>query len=128
MGDTDCLSPTFATGQMNKVPPPLFLSLRHAEFGPSWHALRDSSLSINTGVGSTQISLSTKPSTELRLGFRGMVHCPDCDQEIAEESDVKFVDLDAKMAGIFRSSKRFYIVACNNCEAAIGSGVAGGGG
>lgn len=57
-----------------------------------------------------------------------MVHCPDCDQEIAEESDVKFVDLDAKMAGIFRSSKRFYIVACNNCEAAIGSGVAGGGG
>ncbi|WP_338900956.1 hypothetical protein [Salinibaculum marinum] len=57
-----------------------------------------------------------------------MVHCPECDGEIAEESDVEFVDLDAKMAGIFRSSKRFYVVACNNCGAAIGSGVAGGGG
>jgi predicted nucleic-acid-binding Zn-ribbon protein len=58
----------------------------------------------------------------------GMVHCPECDGEIADESDVEFVDLDAKMAGIFRSSKRFYVVACNNCGAAIGSGVAGGGG
>jgi len=56
-----------------------------------------------------------------------MVHCPECDGEIAEESDVDFVDLDAKMSGLFRSSKRFYVVACNNCGAAIGSGVAGGG-
>lgn len=57
-----------------------------------------------------------------------MVHCPECDAEIAEESDVEFVDLDSKMAGIFRSSKRFYVVACNDCGAAIRSGVAGGGG
>ena len=57
-----------------------------------------------------------------------MVHCPECDGEIAEEKDVEFVDLDAKMAGLFRSSKRFYVVACENCGAAIGSGVAGGGG
>ena len=56
-----------------------------------------------------------------------MVHCPECDGEIAEEEDVEFVDLDAKMAGLFRSSKRFYVVACENCGAAIGSGVAGGG-
>jgi transcription elongation factor Elf1 len=58
----------------------------------------------------------------------GMVHCPECDGEISEESDVEFLDLDAKMAGLFRSSKRFYVVACNDCGAAIGSGVAGGGG
>lgn len=57
-----------------------------------------------------------------------MVHCPECDADIAGEEDVEFVDLDAKMAGLFRSSKRFYVVACNNCGAAIGSGVAGGGG
>lgn len=57
-----------------------------------------------------------------------MVHCPECEAEISDESDVEFVDLDAKMAGLFRSSKRFYVVACNNCSAAIGSGVAGGGG
>jgi len=56
-----------------------------------------------------------------------MVHCPECDGEIASESDVEFVDLDSKMSGIFRSSKRFYVVACSNCGAAIGSGVAGGG-
>jgi len=56
-----------------------------------------------------------------------MVHCPECDSEIASESDVEFVDMDSKMSGIFRSSKRFYVVACSNCEAAIGSGVAGGG-
>jgi ribosomal protein S27E len=57
-----------------------------------------------------------------------MVHCPECEEEITEESDVEFVDLDARMAGMFRSSKRFYVVACNGCGAAIGSGVAGGGG
>ncbi|WP_187347744.1 hypothetical protein [Haloplanus rubicundus] len=57
-----------------------------------------------------------------------MVHCPECDADIAEESDVEFVDMDSKMAGLFRSSKRFYVVACNDCGTAIGSGVAGGGG
>jgi len=57
-----------------------------------------------------------------------MVHCPECDGTIAAESDVEFVDLDSKMAGLFRSSKRFYVVACGDCGAAIGSGVAGGGG
>lgn len=57
-----------------------------------------------------------------------MVHCPECDGEIADQDDVEFVDMDAKMAGLFRSSKRFYVVACNDCGAAIGSGVAGGGG
>jgi len=37
-----------------------------------------------------------------------MVHCPECDGAIAEEQDVEFIDLDAKMEGLFRSSKRFY--------------------
>lgn len=58
----------------------------------------------------------------------GVVHCSECIGEIAEESDVEFVDLDAEMAGIFRSSRRFYVVACNDCGATIGSGVTGGGG
>jgi len=31
-----------------------------------------------------------------------MVHCPECESEIASESDVEFVDLDSKMSGIFR--------------------------
>jgi predicted nucleic-acid-binding Zn-ribbon protein len=57
-----------------------------------------------------------------------MVHCPECDTDIAEESDVEFVDMDSEIAGLFRSSKRFYVVACNDCGAAIRSGVAGGGG
>jgi predicted nucleic-acid-binding Zn-ribbon protein len=57
-----------------------------------------------------------------------MVHCPECETAIAEESDVEFVDMDSKIQGIFRSSKRFYVVACAGCGAAIGSGVAGGGG
>jgi predicted nucleic-acid-binding Zn-ribbon protein len=57
-----------------------------------------------------------------------MVHCPECEGEIADQEDVEFVDMDAKMAGLFRSSKRFYVVACNECGAAIGSGVAGGSG
>jgi predicted nucleic-acid-binding Zn-ribbon protein len=57
-----------------------------------------------------------------------MVHCPECESEIDTAEDVEFQDLDAKMAGLFRSSKRFYVVACNECGVAIGSGVAGGGG
>ena len=56
-----------------------------------------------------------------------MVHCAECGEELIEASDVKFEDLDAKVSGLFRSSKRFYVVGCNNCGAAIGSGVAGGG-
>ncbi|WP_459192453.1 hypothetical protein [Halosimplex sp. J119] len=57
-----------------------------------------------------------------------MVHCPECEAEIVDASDVEFVDMDAKMAGIFRSAKRFYVAACDDCGAAIGTGVAGGGG
>lgn len=57
-----------------------------------------------------------------------MVHCPECDATVATESDVEFADLDAKMTGVFRSSKRFYVVACTDCGAAIGGGVAGGSG
>lgn len=56
-----------------------------------------------------------------------MVHCSECGEELTEASDVEFLDLDAKISGLFRSSKRFYVVGCNNCGATIGSGVAGGG-
>ncbi len=56
-----------------------------------------------------------------------MVHCPECGETFTGASDVEFQDLDATMSGIFRSSKRFYVVGCSNCGTAIGSGVAGGG-
>lgn len=57
-----------------------------------------------------------------------MVHCPECETDLDTDEDVEFVDMDAEMAGLFRSSKRFYVVGCAGCGAAIGSGVAGGGG
>ncbi|QIQ75083.1 hypothetical protein GL213_00085 [Halogeometricum borinquense] len=53
-----------------------------------------------------------------------MVHCPECETELTEQGDVEFVDLGAE-TGFFKASKRFYIVGCNECGAAIGSGVAG---
>ncbi|NHN43298.1 hypothetical protein G9C85_16900 [Halorubellus sp. JP-L1] len=53
-----------------------------------------------------------------------MVHCPECDATLAEETDVEFADFGAK-SGFFKASKRFYLVACGDCGAAIGSGVAG---
>ena len=53
-----------------------------------------------------------------------MVHCPDCGETLSEKSDVEFVEMDAT-TGFFAASKRFYLVACNHCGAAIGSGVAG---
>ena len=54
-----------------------------------------------------------------------MVHCPECESEILDQSDIDFIDMDSNV-GIFKASKRFYVVACNDCGAAIGSGVAGG--
>lgn len=53
-----------------------------------------------------------------------MVHCPDCDETLSEKEDVEFVEMD-KTTGFFAASKRFYLVACGHCGAAIGSGVAG---
>jgi len=37
----------------------------------------------------------------------------------------EFVGVDAKMTGLFRSSKRFSVVGGNDCRGAVGSGVAG---
>ena len=53
-----------------------------------------------------------------------MAHCPDCEATLDEESDVEFVDMGAQ-TNFFTASKRFYLVACGHCGAAIGSGVAG---
>lgn len=53
-----------------------------------------------------------------------MVHCPECDATLAARDDVEFVDLGSEV-GFIRASKRFYIVGCGQCGAAIGSGVAG---
>ncbi|WP_167768624.1 hypothetical protein [Haloarcula amylovorans] len=53
-----------------------------------------------------------------------MVHCPECDATLDRQDDVESVEMDAE-TGFFKASKRFYLVACNDCGAAIGSGVAG---
>lgn len=55
---------------------------------------------------------------------RPFASCPECETELREEIDVDFVDMGSK-SGFFKASKRFYLVACTNCGAAIGSGVAG---
>ncbi|WP_276270712.1 hypothetical protein [Haloarcula litorea] len=53
-----------------------------------------------------------------------MVHCPECDSDLDQQQDVEFVEMDAE-TGFFAASKRFYVVACGECGAAIGGGVAG---
>ncbi|MCU4800167.1 hypothetical protein OB920_07270 [Halobacteria archaeon HArc-gm2] len=53
-----------------------------------------------------------------------MVHCPHCESELTEADDVEFLDMDST-TGFFTASKRFYLVGCGDCGAAIGSGVAG---
>ena len=53
-----------------------------------------------------------------------MVHCPECNATLEQDADVEFADMGAK-SGFFEASKRFYLVACGQCGAAIGSGVAG---
>jgi predicted nucleic-acid-binding Zn-ribbon protein len=52
-----------------------------------------------------------------------MVHCPDCGQTLADESDVEFIEADAKL-GFFVASKRFYHAACAHCGENLGGGVA----
>ncbi|WP_018256500.1 hypothetical protein [Halomicrobium katesii] len=53
-----------------------------------------------------------------------MAHCPECETTLDQQDDVEFVDMDST-TGFFTASKRFYLVACGECGAAIGSGVAG---
>jgi predicted nucleic-acid-binding Zn-ribbon protein len=53
-----------------------------------------------------------------------MVHCPECEATLADESDVEFVKADSK-TGIIAASKRFYAANCAECGATLGSGVAG---
>ncbi len=59
---------------------------------------------------------------ERRVG--SMVHCPECDATLERQEDVEFGDMGAE-SGFFEASERFYLVACGDCGAAIGSGVAG---
>ena len=53
-----------------------------------------------------------------------MAHCPECETEMDEQDDVEFVERGVE-TGFIKASKRFYLVACGDCGAAIGSGVAG---
>lgn len=43
---------------------------------------------------------------------------------MTDQDNVEFLDMEST-TGFFTASKRFYLVACGNCGAAIGSGVAG---
>jgi len=52
-----------------------------------------------------------------------MAHCPDCGTSLQQSDDVEFVEMDAQM-GFIKASKRFYLVACSECGAAVGGGVA----
>jgi predicted nucleic-acid-binding Zn-ribbon protein len=51
-------------------------------------------------------------------------HCPECNATFEAPEDVAFVDMESETK-IFGASKRFYLVACDHCGAAIGGGVAG---
>ena len=53
-----------------------------------------------------------------------MVHCPQCDATLADESDIEFVEMDAT-TGFLKASKRFYVANCADCGTTLGSGVAG---
>lgn len=53
-----------------------------------------------------------------------MVHCPECDAILADESDIEFAEMDAT-TGFLAASKRFYVADCADCGATLGSGVAG---
>ena len=53
-----------------------------------------------------------------------MVHCPECNATLSEESDIEFVEMDST-TGLLKASKRFYVANCADCGATIGSGVAG---
>jgi len=53
-----------------------------------------------------------------------MVHCQECQATLATAKDIEFRETDSKL-GVFRASKRFYVIECANCGKTIGSGVAG---
>jgi translation initiation factor 2 beta subunit (eIF-2beta)/eIF-5 len=53
-----------------------------------------------------------------------MVHCPECETTLQDESDLLFVESAAE-TGIIAASKRFYVAECADCGATIASGVAG---
>jgi len=53
--------------------------------------------------------------------------CPECDAAIESIDDVEFVEWDTADDGwTFRAAKVMYVVACVECGAAVGGGVAGG--
>jgi translation initiation factor 2 beta subunit (eIF-2beta)/eIF-5 len=53
-----------------------------------------------------------------------LVHCPECEAALQDESDLRFVESAAE-TGIIAASKRFYVAECAACGATIASGVAG---
>lgn len=57
-----------------------------------------------------------------------MTDCPECNRRVDSIDDVHFIDIDTEDTGLqlsFKAPKRLYIVACANCGAAVGGGVAG---
>ncbi len=55
-----------------------------------------------------------------------MARCPECDATFNGEQDLSFEDIEVESNILsFQSAKRFYVTACNECGAIIGTGVAG---
>lgn len=55
-----------------------------------------------------------------------MAQCPECSATFESEQDLTFEDIDVESNILsFESAKRFYVTACNECGAIVGTGVAG---
>jgi hypothetical protein len=54
-----------------------------------------------------------------------MVHCPECGTPMGEATDLEFLGVDATPPGGRDGEAGFYIVACDGCGAAIGTGTGG---
>jgi len=55
-----------------------------------------------------------------------MAQCPECSATFESEGDLTFEDIDAAANILsFESAKRFYVTACGQCGAIVGTGVAG---
>jgi predicted nucleic-acid-binding Zn-ribbon protein len=52
--------------------------------------------------------------------------CPECDASIEESADLIFQDVGSTSGVLsLQTAKRFYVTACANCGAVVGTGVAG---
>lgn len=57
--------------------------------------------------------------------MRDVTTCPGCDESIASQSDIDFIEIDTADEGLlsFSTTKKMYVVACGHCEVILGGGV-----